>query len=94
VIRIGFEEGQGTMVVSRYLQRLELPVGEYVEGMDNFSGTFPFTFSDVTLKASRVQRETKDTCAFRLTHGQMLGSHWAAFCWVSQWESFAFIFQL
>ena len=94
VNRIGFEEGQGTMVVSRYLQRLELPVGEYVEGMDNFSGTFPFAFSDVTLKASRVQQETKDTCAFRLTHGQMLGSHWAAFCWVSQWESFAFNFQL
>lgn len=77
-------------MLSRYLQRLESPVGEYVEGMGNFSGTFPFTFSDVTLKASRVQQETKDTCAFRLTHGQMLGS----ILWVSRWECSADNFQL
>lgn len=67
----------------RCLQRLESSIGEFTEGVGSFSGPgFPLTFTDVTLRASRVQEELRDTCAWKLTHGQMLGS----ILWVSRWE--------
>ena len=61
-------------MLSRYLQRLEPPVGEYVGGMVNFSGAFPFTFSDVTPGPARNERHLPLQIDSWTDAGQPLGS--------------------